>query len=79
MFEKQKANGDQHEPKVQISEELQSEFEQKHATQKTDKTQIKSLLAFANEQIKKQCLEIQRLKQKLPESEVAAEKGTKED
>ena len=54
MFEKQKANGAPHEPKVPISEELQNEFNQKHSSELTEKTQVMKLLSFANEQIRTQ-------------------------
>lgn len=67
MFEKQKAGGPDNAERVEISEELQNEFEQKHPKENIADNKVKSLLAFANEQIRKQAQEIVRLQKLVPE------------
>ena len=78
MFEKQRAT-DVEEAEVEVGEDLQEEFDRKHAEKKGEtSSQVKILLAFANEQIKKQALEIKNLKDKLPK-ELNEEEGDHED
>lgn len=69
MFEKQKANGVEFERKVEISEGLQSEFQQKYQSKNNENSKVLKLLAFANEQIRRQAQEIQKLKVALPQTE----------
>jgi hypothetical protein len=68
MFEKQRAIGDPAEYRVEISPQLQQEFDQKHAPKATDVDQkLKVLLKFANEQIRERTVLINELKAKLVE------------
>lgn len=71
MFEKQKASGPVHYPEVEISAELQQEFYQKHSAVDQIDARLKTLLDFANEQIKSQAKEIARLRKLVPEGEAA--------
>jgi len=78
MFEKQRAT-DVEEAEVEVGEDLQEEFDRKYAEKKEEtSSQVKILLDFANEQIKKQALEIKNLKDKLPK-ELNEEEGDHED
>lgn len=70
MFEKQKAGGPETEDRVEISEELQNEFAQKHPKVNTENNKVKTLLAFANEQIRKQAQEIVRLQKLAPQEAI---------
>mmetsp|Transcript_27047 Transcript_27047/g.23887 ORF Transcript_27047/g.23887 Transcript_27047/m.23887 type:complete len:86 (-) Transcript_27047:30-287(-) len=76
MFEKQRASGATEESTVEISQQLQEEFDEKNRSkpEKAFNDKIQTLLKFANEQIKKQAQEIKSLKGKIPqEEEVEAE------
>lgn len=71
MFEKQK-DGDSHsEEPVEIPEDIQEEFHRKKNQKKIEESdsQIKTLLEFSNEQIKRLQVELKAVKDQLPESE----------
>jgi tRNA(Phe) wybutosine-synthesizing methylase Tyw3 len=78
MFEKQRAIDEPAEYRVEISPQLQSEFEQKHDPKVPNVNQkLHTLLKFANEQIRERTVQINALKAKLGEAP-AAEAPTQE-
>lgn len=76
MFEKQRAVDEPAEYRVEISPQLQNEFDQKHDPKSPNVNQkLQTLLKFANEQIRERTVQINALKAKLGE---AAEAPTQE-
>ena len=71
MFEKQRARDEPWEYKVEISPQIQSEFSKMSDPKiPTVDQKLKTLLKFANEQIRERTIQINELKAKLGEETV---------
>ncbi len=70
MFEKQK-DGDSHsDTPVEIPDDLQEEYTRKQESKpSSEESQVKTLLTFANEQIKRLQSELKAARDQLPEPE----------
>ena len=71
MFEKQKVNSDGKDEPVQISSELQREFDKKHKDDTVSRKELLTLIKFANEQIKAKSEIIKKMQDEITKTEVA--------